>query len=236
MGKLGAVVAAAGKGTRMRSAERKQYLQLDGKPILAHTLQRFEATQEIDELVVVVGAADQSRVQEYIAQYGITKVRAVVTGGRERQHSVYEGLQALSDPIDWVLVHDGVRPFITRELILRCWHKARETEGAAVLAVPVNDTIKIVNDGGKIISTPDRSSLWAIQTPQAFRLSALKRAHEEAMRDGFIGTDDAVLMERSGFPVFVAEGDYGNIKITTPEDLAWAEFRLNRERRGEEHS
>jgi 2-C-methyl-D-erythritol 4-phosphate cytidylyltransferase len=223
MGKLGAVIVAAGKGSRMKTTESKQFLQLGNRPILVHTLQLFQSITEIGQIMLVVGEADLERCHSYVREYSLDKVVQVIAGGKERQDSVYKGLMALSADSEWVLVHDGVRPFVTPEQVLACWDKAKEQE-AAVLAVSVKDTIKIVDTKGQIQSTPDRRSLWAIQTPQAFRVSLLKEAHMQAERDGFVGTDDAMLVERLGVPVHVVEGDYYNIKITTPEDLPWANW------------
>ncbi|WP_248929054.1 2-C-methyl-D-erythritol 4-phosphate cytidylyltransferase [Paenibacillus hamazuiensis] len=223
MGKLGVVIVAAGKGSRMKAAESKQYLELAGKPILVHTLELFERLDAVDTIVLVTGAGDIERCSGYAAQYGIGKLAQIVTGGAERQHSVYAGIKALPEQVEWVLVHDGVRPFAAKEHILRCVETVKAC-GAAVLAVPVKDTIKIVDGAGIIRSTPDRRSLWAMQTPQAFRRSLLEQAYEQAERDGFVGTDDASLVERIGAPVQVVEADYYNIKITTPEDLPWAEW------------
>jgi 2-C-methyl-D-erythritol 4-phosphate cytidylyltransferase len=234
MGKLGVVIVAAGKGSRMNSEESKQYLQLGGRPIVVHTLQLFQHMEEVEDIVLVVGEDDQVRCHQYVSQYACTKVKQVLIGGKERQDSVKKGIEALSASIEWVLVHDGVRPFVLKEQVLSCWNKAMEKE-AAVLAVPVKDTIKIVSSAGQIQSTPDRKSLWAIQTPQAFRLSLLLQAHEQALSDNFIGTDDAMLVERLGVAVQVVEGDYYNIKITTPEDLPWAEWIL-KNARGEKES
>ncbi|MFD2615241.1 2-C-methyl-D-erythritol 4-phosphate cytidylyltransferase [Paenibacillus gansuensis] len=229
MSKLGVVIVAAGRGSRMKTQESKQYLLLQGKPVIVHTLEVFEASPEVDEIVLVVGEQDVDRCKGYVAQYGIGKVISVTAGGSERQHSVYRGLECLST--EWVMVHDGVRPFVKREDLIRCLDGARET-GAAVLAVPVKDTIKVVGDNGVITATPDRRSLWAIQTPQAFRRLELLKAHESAESEGFLGTDDAMLAERAGMQVRVVEGDYTNIKLTTPEDLDWAEFILGK--RGED--
>jgi 2-C-methyl-D-erythritol 4-phosphate cytidylyltransferase len=223
MGKLGVVIVAAGKGSRMRTTESKQYLLLSGKPILVHTLELFERIADVSSIVLVVGATDLERCRKYAREYKLGKIVDVIPGGAERQHSVMEGLQALPSDTEWVLVHDGVRPFVTEEQVLACWHQAMRTE-AAVLAVPVKDTIKIVNASGQIQSTPERRSLWSIQTPQAFRLSLLLEAHRRAAEDGFLGTDDSILVERLGVAVQVVEGDYYNIKITTPEDLHWAEW------------
>lgn len=226
MGKLGVVIVAAGKGSRMRSVESKQYLLLGSRPILVHTLNLFQSIAEVDEIVLVVGEEDLDRCYGYVHQYGFSKVKQVLPGGSERQYSVGIGLDALSTDTEWVLVHDGVRPFVSAKQVLACWEKAKDKE-AAVLAVPVKDTIKIVSQSGQIQSTPDRRSLWAIQTPQAFRFSLLREAHQWADEANFIGTDDAMLVEQTGAVVHVVEGDYYNIKITTPEDLPWAEWILN---------
>lgn len=223
----GVIIVAAGRGTRMGTKESKQYLQLADKPILVHTLELFQSMDTVKEAVLVVGSDDVERCRNWVTHYGITKVKSVVAGGDERQHSVYCGLKALST--DWVMVHDGVRPLVTAAAVQSCCAKA-EQSGAAVLAVPVKDTIKQVDEAGVIVSTPDRRSLWAIQTPQAFRRVLLLEAHERARAEQFIGTDDAMVVERLGANVIVAEGEYTNIKITTPEDLPWAEFLLTKRR------
>lgn len=223
MGKLGVIIVAAGKGSRMKTEESKQYLPLNGKPVLVHTLELFQQLTEVHTIVLVTGADDVERCTNYRNRYGITKLSRITVGGKERQHSVWNGLMALPDEVEWVMVHDAVRPFTGKRHIVDCWNKAMEF-GAAVLAVPVKDTIKIVDDNGIIRSTPDRRSLWAIQTPQAFRRSLLVQAYEQAEREGFTGTDDAMLVEHAGTKVHVVEADYYNIKITTPEDLPWAEW------------
>lgn len=228
MTRNGVVVVAAGKGARMGAAESKQYLRLHGKPIVVHTLERFQRMAQIEAIVLVAGIDDIGRCQAFVEQYGLTKVVAVVAGGQDRQHSVRLGLERLPDGLEVAAVHDGVRPFVTEAAAATCLQKAYET-GAAVLAVPVKDTIKVVDASGRIESTPERQSLWAVQTPQAFRLELLRRAHEQAARDGFCGTDDAMLVERTGHSVYIVEGDYTNIKITTPDDLLWAERLLERE-------
>lgn len=223
MERWGVVVVAAGRGTRMGTAESKQYLLLDSKPIIVHTLQSFQAMAFIDEIVLVVGADDIVRCQEWCEQYRITKVKAIIPGGAERQHSVHEGLKRIES--QWVLVHDGVRPFVSEQAVARCCKQAT-IHGAAVLAVPVKDTIKQVNSEGVITATPDRKSLWAIQTPQAFRHELLLDAHAAAQRANMLGTDDASVAEWRGATVVVVEGEYTNIKITTPEDLPWAQLLL----------
>lgn len=227
---VGVIIVAAGRGTRMGTKESKQYLMLKSKPIIVHTLEKFYRHPLISQIVLVTGKADVVRCEDWIKQYGLQGKVQVVEGGNERQHSVYQGLLAISMP--WVLVHDGVRPFVADEHITSCYAAAREY-GAAVLAVPVKDTIKQVNEQGEVIGTPRRESLWAIQTPQAFRSSDLLRAHENASLEGFVGTDDAMLIERLGMQVKVVEGDYRNMKITTPEDLIYAEFITSRNSEGE---
>ncbi|MEC0243906.1 2-C-methyl-D-erythritol 4-phosphate cytidylyltransferase [Paenibacillus dokdonensis] len=226
--RVGVVVVSAGRGTRMGTRESKQYLLLKDKPIIMHTLDVFERMPLVQEIVLVTGAEDIDRCTGWIKEYGLSKVVKVISGGSERQQSVYKGLLEIGT--EWVMVHDGVRPFIEPEHVEACFRKA-QLSGAAVLAVKVKDTIKQVSESGTIEATPDRRSLWAIHTPQAFRLSALKKAHEQAEADGFIGTDDSMLVERMGIPVAVVESSYTNIKITTPEDLEYAEFMLKR--RGE---
>ncbi|WP_339157791.1 2-C-methyl-D-erythritol 4-phosphate cytidylyltransferase [Paenibacillus sp. FSL W8-0186] len=217
----GAIIVAAGRGTRMGTKESKQYLMLQDKPIVVHTLEVFDRHPLITEIVLVTGEQDVERVRAWIDEYGIITPIKVIPGGAERQHSVYQGLLQLSSV--WVLVHDGVRPFVTEEQVTACYEAAVKHQ-AAVLAVPVKDTVKQVDEQGWVTATPDRRSLWAIQTPQAFRRSDLMRAHEEAAKEGFVGTDDSMLAERMGIPVRVVEGAYGNIKITTPDDLDYAEF------------
>jgi 2-C-methyl-D-erythritol 4-phosphate cytidylyltransferase len=218
---VGVVIVAAGRGTRMGTVESKQYLLLQGKPIIVHTLEVFQQHELISEIVLVTGKEDLERCREWIQLYKLDKVKAIVPGGSERQHSVHKGLLKLTT--QWVMVHDGVRPFVQPYEIEACYERAKQI-GASVLAVPVKDTIKQVDNEGKVISTPDRRSLWAIQTPQTFRLSELLDAYAAAERDEFIGTDDSSLAERAGIPVSVVEGSYRNIKITTPEDLDFAEF------------
>lgn len=225
--KWGVVIVAAGRGSRMGTKESKQYLRLADKPILVHTLELFDRLPFVEQIALVVGEGDIDRCQGWVSEYGLRKVSAVLGGGAERQHSVRLGLTALRS--EWVMVHDGVRPLVTETAVANCC-RAALASGAAVLAVPVKDTIKQVDAGGVIVSTPDRRSLWAIQTPQAFRRVMLLEAHARAAAEGFLGTDDAMVVERMGVPVSVAEGDYTNIKITTPEDLPYAEFLLAQRR------
>ncbi|KXG75129.1 2-C-methyl-D-erythritol 4-phosphate cytidylyltransferase 1 [Fervidicola ferrireducens] len=223
--KVAAVIAAGGRGRRMNSTLSKQFLMLKGRPILYYTLNTFESLQEIDEIILVVGSSDIIYAQREILQpYRFRKVK-LVEGGKERQDSVYNGLRSCSPQTDIVVIHDGVRPFVTRKIILDSIEAAKKYRAVGV-GVPVKDTIKVV-DKGFILNTPDRKTLWAIQTPQTFEYSLILKAHEEARKSGFYGTDDTVLVERLGFPVRMIEGAYENIKITTPEDMIVAEAFLN---------
>lgn len=223
------IVVAAGRGTRMGTKESKQYLMLEDKPIFVHTLEVFDRLPFIQEIILVTGEQDVPRCQDWVKSFSMEHTVKVIPGGAERQHSVYKGL--LETDCEWVLVHDGVRPFVTEAQVTACYEAARR-DGASILAVPVKDTVKQVNDQAYVTSTPDRRSLWAIQTPQAFRHSDLLRAHKKAMEEGFLGTDDSMLVERVGMPVRVVEGSYSNIKITTPEDLDYAEFIRQKNRMG----
>ncbi|TYO96825.1 2-C-methyl-D-erythritol 4-phosphate cytidylyltransferase [Geothermobacter ehrlichii] len=220
------VIPAAGMGRRMGSETSKQFLQLGGRPILAHTLDLFERHSAIDHLVLVVPAREQELCrQQVVGPGGYRKLRAMVDGGVERQDSVRLGLRAcLAADDDLVLIHDGVRPLFDAALIEPLLAAARET-GGAIVGVPVKDTVKVVEDS-LIAGTPRRDRLWLAQTPQAFPFAVIREAHERALADGHVGTDDASLVERLGRPVAVVRGDYRNIKITTPEDLILAEALL----------
>ncbi len=226
--KIVALIPAAGMGKRMGAGINKQYLLLDGKPIVGQTISVFEAAPFIDDIYVITPEAEIPYCREEVLErYGFAKVRAVVPGGAERQHSVLNGLRAMDvADDDVVLIHDGVRPFITAAVLKHAAEVAAESDGALV-AVPAKDTVKIVVDG---ISreTPPREQLWLAQTPQAFRYAVIRAAHEIAAAEGFLGTDDAMLVERLGKEVRIVMGDYRNIKITTPEDLILAEAFLNR--------
>ena len=227
MTKVIALVPAAGMGRRMGAEINKQYLLLAGKPILAHTLQVFQDTPFIDDIYVVIPAAEIPYCQEHVVErHGLTKVRQIVPGGAERQHSVMNGLQALvgAGDDDVVLIHDGVRPFVPPRVLERAVEMARCHDGALV-AVPVKDTVKVVVDG-IVRATPPREDLWLAQTPQAFRYPVIRAAHEIAAAERFLGTDDASLVERLGKDIHIVMGDYRNIKITTPEDLILAEAFL----------
>lgn len=226
--KVSAIIPAAGQGKRMGREKNKQFLLLGQKPVLAHTLTVFQESPLIEEIVVVAapGEVDYCRL-EVVEKYNFSKVTKIITGGKERQNSVYNGLLALSHQPHLVVIHDGARPFLSREILEQSIEVSLKT-GGAVVAVPVKDTIKVVNQEKMVESTPDRSILWAVQTPQTFNYSLLLQAYEEAAKEGFLGTDDASLVERMGAKVTVVPGSYENFKITTPEDLLLGEAILAR--------
>jgi len=230
MPKTTALVVAAGAGKRMGRGEiPKQFLQIASLPILAHTLARFEGFRCVSQVVLVVRREDVERGRsEVVEKYHFDKVKAVVPGGPTRQDSVYNGLQAVDPQTDIVVIHDGVRIFVTEAVVLESIHAA-QSYGGAVVAVPVKDTIKRVSEDGFVCETLNRHELWAIQTPQTFTYPLIQLAHEKARQDGFYGTDDAVLLERLGYAVKIVPGSYRNIKITTPEDLILADLILQEE-------
>ena len=208
----------------MAAGINKQYLLLAGKPIVAHTISIFQHMENIDEVYLVIPAEEIPYCREHVVErYALTKVRSIVAGGAERQHSVLNGLRSLQNVSDddVVLIHDGVRPCISAAVIEEATAVARLHDGALV-AVPAKDTIKLVSEG-VVTDTPPRERMWLAQTPQAFRYGITRDPHERAAADGYLGTDDASLVERLGLKVHVVRGDYRNIKITTPEDMALAE-------------
>jgi 2-C-methyl-D-erythritol 4-phosphate cytidylyltransferase len=221
------IIPAAGQGKRMGAGRNKLFLEIKGIPVLIYTLQVFEEDEQCIGIVLVINPEEEQELQSLLKQYQIKKVIDLVPGGKERQYSVYHGVRAIEGN-GIVLVHDGARPFIDHQQISQLV-SAAETVGASVLAVPLKDTVKKVEDG-KVSETIDRSSLWAIQTPQAFRLSLLRKAHEKAEAEDFLGTDDASLVERIGYDVIIVEGNYDNIKLTTQEDLYFAEAIIQKRR------
>lgn len=228
MGKTGAVVLAAGQGRRMHSAVQKQYMMLAGRPMITYALDAFE-NSPVDEIVLVVGSGEVEYVQkEILAESGYKKIIAVTEGGRERYHSVYEGLKKL-EHCDYVLIHDGARPLVSRAIIERAIAGAAADQACAV-GMPVKDTIKISDADGYAAATPDRSRLWQIQTPQAFSYALVRRAYDEIMADERLQagiTDDAMVVEsRTDKKVKLIEGSYKNLKVTTPEDIILAEALL----------
>jgi 2-C-methyl-D-erythritol 4-phosphate cytidylyltransferase len=231
--KADAVIVSAGKGHRFMEGKsirpdhgKKQFHFLGEKPILAHTLDKFETCPLIRSVLLVVGKEDMDTcLKEVIEKYKFQKVSQIVPGGKRRQESVKNGIDALSKDADIVAIHDGVRPFVTRAMIEDSIHAAARY-GAVVLAMPVKDTIKMANPDGTILKTLDRESLWQIQTPQTFQVHVIKEAYSRAAEDAFVGTDDASLVERLGTKVHILPGSYTNIKITTPEDLLLATLYL----------
>ena len=224
--KVSAIIVAAGRGSRMNMDINKQYIEVAGKAVLARTLQVFNDCDSIDEIIVVVNENDIIFCKQNIVDfYEFSKVKTLVAGGDERQKSVYNGLKEVNEQCDIVLIHDGARPFISEESIKNSIWASVEF-GGSVVAVPVKDTIKMANTQGIITQTIDRSTLWSVQTPQTFKYDLVMSAHKSAIKDGFIGTDDAVLLERLGHQLKVVMGGYDNIKITTKEDLIVAEATI----------
>ena len=217
-----AILPAAGSGKRMGKDIKKQFLKLNGKEIIVYTIEKFEQCNEVDEIIIVTTEETIPFLWEIVKREGFQKVVAIVKGGTERQHSVYAGICAVSEKTDFVIVHDGVRPFVAIEDISKTIEIAKQ-KGACVLGVKTKDTIKICDEENKIIQTPKRDFVWCIQTPQVFKKSLLLKAFEKANKTGFVGTDESVLIEQMGFDVFVEEGHYDNIKITTAEDMMIAE-------------
>lgn len=227
--KVAAVVAAAGVGRRMQKSVPKTYLPLAGKPVLLHTLEVFEKVPEVHEVVVVVHPEDLEYCQqEIIEPHGLKKVLRLVPGGRERQDSVYNALKILhkeAEALEIILVHDGARPLLEPGLVRRVVAAARR-HGAAIPALPCQDTLKRVSQKGEVLETVNRQELWQVQTPQGFRAALLFEAYREAMARDFYATDEAALVEALGKTVMVVPGSKFNLKITTPEDLLLAEAIL----------
>ena len=225
-----ALITAAGKGQRMQTQTPKQYLPLGGKPILAQTIKVFETCPAVDEIYVIVPAEQMEMVEKDIVdKYHFKKVLKVVRGGKMRQQSVWNGLRAIRSECSIVIVHDGVRPFVTPQMIEQGIKVAAEN-GAAVTAVRAKDTVKRAIRGKKVQTLP-REEIWLAQTPQVFQFSLLMKAYQKANQEEITGTDDAFLVERMGHPVILIEGNYNNVKITTPEDLVFAEAYFPRNKR-----
>ncbi len=221
-----AVVPAAGRGLRMGGFTPKQFLTLDGLPILVHSLRILENAAAVSEIIVTVPAADREYcLNEIVARYRFQKITKVVPGGEQRQDSVRHALAELDQNADVVLIHDAVRPFLTADMVTRVVDAAAQ-HGAAIVAIPMRDTIKRVGADGFIESTVDRNHLWSAQTPQAFQRSLLQTAHLKAQLEKYHATDDAQLMEWFGHRVAIVEGSSENIKITRPEDLGIGEAIL----------
>lgn len=220
------LIPAAGTGRRMGAGTNKQYLELAGRSVLSRTIAEFEQHPLVDTITIIVTKSELAYCEEEIVARGdYRKVHAVVSGGAERQDSVYCGLQTCAaEADDLILIHDGARPLVSAGIIDRVI-AAGQQHGACLTAVPAKDTIKIVADGC-VVTTPDRATLWLAQTPQAFRYDLIRSAHDRAATQGMRATDDAQLAEWAGLKVHVVQGDYRNLKITTPEDLELAEHLL----------
>lgn len=217
-----AIILAAGRGRRMGGSVPKQFLKIDGVPLLVRSLRVFSESPEIDEILLVTSEDYLTFCrEEIIRKWDITKVRDIIPGGKERWNSVWNAL-LLCEQSDYVMIHDGARPFVTEDILKRADHAMR-TWGACAVGMPSKDTIKICDENGFAALTPDRSRTWIIQTPQAFSYSIIRRANELMQKRGMDSvTDDAMIVEASGVAkVKLVEGSYGNIKITTPEDLRY---------------
>lgn len=219
------IVAAAGRGSRMKQTENKVFLPLGGKAILSYSLEMFARRGDIGEIIVISAANEVEKMRAFVAHLHLTIPTKVVVGGSERQYSVANALAAVDERSKLILVHDGARPLVTDAVIDRVIQTANCCR-ASIAAVAVKDTIKTVDENGMVMDTPPRKTLYAVQTPQGFEATLLHKAYVKAKEDGFVGTDDASLVERLGVSVAIAEGDYQNIKITTPEDMLVGEALL----------
>ncbi|MHC1725702.1 MAG: 2-C-methyl-D-erythritol 4-phosphate cytidylyltransferase [Syntrophobacteraceae bacterium] len=235
MSRTCAIVPAAGSGVRMGGNRPKQFLQLAGRPILAHTLSLLSGLSIISSIFLIVPEKHIATAGQIIRDWTRSSPAnhagiSIVAGGAERQDSVYNGLRNLPRDCGWVLIHDGVRPFASPELVTAAWEGAQQT-GASITAIPATDTVKRASQG-VVRETLPRDEIWLVQTPQVFRKDIIVSAYDKAMEAGWKGTDDASFVERIGVSVSVVPGERSNIKVTNPEDLAWAEWFLLRNRKG----
>jgi 2-C-methyl-D-erythritol 4-phosphate cytidylyltransferase len=221
-----AVLVAAGRGTRMGGQQPKAFLPLAGRPLFTYSLRTLASLPSLDELILVVSPGWESEAERIVASETIRVPVQVAPGGAERQDSVGAGLARITRP-EIVIVHDAARPFASRELFAACIEAARAS-GGAIAALPAHDTIKVAGADDTIRQTIDRSTIWMAQTPQVFRTDILLRALEAARVEGFLGTDEAALVERLGVPVRLVRGEATNRKLTTPDDLAWAEWHVSK--------
>lgn len=227
MKKCCAVVAAAGGSSRMGLDFSKQFFPICGVPVIVRTLRAFENAGTVDAVIVVCRSSDKKRLEGYITEYGIKKVISIIEGGATRQESVAAGAAVVPEGYGYIAVHDGARPLVTPEEIDCCVHDCFRT-GASALGVPIKNTIKRVDENGFVVSTPKRSEIMAIQTPQVFEYRIYMKALARAQEAGANYTDDCQLVEHIGVKVHICTGDYGNIKITTPDDIYLAEALLKR--------
>jgi 2-C-methyl-D-erythritol 4-phosphate cytidylyltransferase len=228
---VSALIVAAGKGTRMGQSVDKLFLELAGRPVLAHTWQQFERSQSVEEIVIVMREGMEAVLRQMAEKYGFKKAVNLVAGGKERQNSVWNGLSKLNPSSEIVAIQDAARPCTSQELIEATIQAARRM-GAAVAAQPITDTIKESADGKVIQRTLDRSKLWSVQTPQTFRVSVIREALAEVRRRGFSVTDDTAACELIGHPVELVVGHGPNPKVTRPEDVAYIELLLQRAQPG----
>ena len=225
--RVAAIVPAAGAGTRLKSRIQKPYIDLSTKPILARTLIALSKNKDITEILVSVEKNKVNKAQrEIIERYGVKKARLVI-GGKERSDSVYNALKSVSKNIDYILIHDGIRPFITDKLI-KALLKEVSMFGAVIAAVPVKPTLKFVGQDGFIKNTPSRKYFWEAQTPQVFKRGLIEKAYRIAMQKNIKATDDSMLVEKIGVKTKIVMGSYSNIKITTKEDLELAKIIIKR--------
>lgn len=224
MGKVGVIIAAAGSGTRMKQEQNKVLLPLLGIPILIRSIKKFTDQAWVDEIIVVVRKDDYTDIESLLNLWGVN-VTKIVVGGNRRQDSIHNGLKQLSTDTDWVFVHDAARPLVEERILIDVYEQVQSSLAVGV-GVPVKDTIKVVDSSNEVKATPDRSQLWAIQTPQMFSYALISQAYHEAELHGWEGTDDCSLVEKLGHPVKLIEGSYSNLKITTPEDLQIASVLL----------
>lgn len=224
------IIAAAGNSTRYGTGKSKQFLLLEGVPVLIKSVQAFEQIDEVKEIIITARKQDFDVIESFLRQYNIKKVKCVVEGGATRQDSISAAVKKVSEETEIIAIHDGARPLVSKETIIGVIEKAAE-KGAAACAVPVKDTIKIIDSSGKIVTTPDRAALRAVQTPQVFNFSLYKEAIGKAVTESKQYTDDCQLIESMGHPVYLTDGDYENIKITTPDDLLVAEKFLSERRK-----
>lgn len=223
-----AIIVAAGRGKRMNSDKNKVFMMLGNQPILLYSVLTFSACTVVDKIVVVAASDEVEYVEGLLENTAGVKNWQVVIGGSERQYSIANALKSVSEKTDLILVHDAARPLVSKECIRNVIQAAKEKK-AVVAAVAVKDTIKIVDDCKNVIDTPDRNTLWAIQTPQGFDAKLLRNAYDKAEQDGYLGTDDASLVERMGVKVKIVVSSYDNIKITTPEDIIIAEALMKQD-------
>ena len=230
------ILTGGGSGSRMKNPVNKSFILLSGKPIIAYSMQLFQAHPQISTITIIMHPEWVKEITEWMNRLGITKVKQIVEGGKERQDSVRNGLQAIASlnpkPDDIVLVHNAANPLLTTETITECIRAAQQNQ-ASVAGYRIKDTIKRVGDDGKILETLKRSELWGMQTPQCIQYALFVRAHEKAQKDSFLGTDDVQLVERLGIKPVVVDCGYENFKITPPEDVGMAERILGKRRENE---